>query len=523
MLAGLRNGITQGLTTLIFGAIIVVFALNFGPGSVSQCGGALPVAATVNGRPISEADFTKEYSQQFQQMTTYRPGYTVEMAKAEGLKTQVLDGMIGRELLAQEAERRGLTVGPEELKSEIRKIPGFQTDGKFDRKKYNQYAKYAYITEANFEQEFSRLLLAQKMRAAMEDLATVGASEIKDEYERQNNRADIEFVRFDPAFFKKDFKVVEADVKKVLTDDKKAVEEYYNQHATRYNEPRRVRARHILVKSPENAPADDEKKAQTKIEGAKARLAKGEDFATVAKEVSEDSSAANGGDLGLQGPGVWVKPFEDEANRLKAGETGNVIRTRFGFHIIKVEEVKEAQKRELKDVEEEIARLVYEERALKTLAKAAADKTLADLKAGKELDALFPAPKEGDKPDPLAPKAETTGWFNKGSKYVPRLGVAGDVTTAVFAADKAGPLDKVFDVSNRLYVVKVKERELPDPAKFEEEREMIEERLKMGVRSKVVADFLKEQRELASRAITINPQAVSYEPRPMSSNPMDDF
>ena len=63
MLAGLRNGITQGLTTLIFGAIIVVFALNFGPGSVSQCGGALPVAATVNGRPISEADFTKEYSQ----------------------------------------------------------------------------------------------------------------------------------------------------------------------------------------------------------------------------------------------------------------------------------------------------------------------------------------------------------------------------------------------------------------------------------------------------------------------------
>lgn len=525
MFDNMRNAAQQGFTTLIFGAIIVVFALNFGPGSVAQCGkGTDPVAAKVNGRIISDAEFTKEYSQRFQEMSQYRQGYTVEMAKAEGLKGQVLDAMIGRELLAQESERRGLLVAPQELKESIRKIPGFQTDGKFDKAKYKQYTRYAYITEANFELDFTRLLGAQKMRQSLEDLVTVSPVEVKADFERQNTRADVEFVKFDPAFFKKDFKAVEADEKKLITDDHKALEDYYNQHAQRYNEPRRVRARHILVKVGESAAETDVKKARAKIDGAKARVDKGEDFAVVAKEVSEDSSAAMGGDLGLQGPGVWVKPFEDEANRLKAGEVGNVIRTRFGFHVIKVDEIKDAQKRELKDVEAEIAKIVIEERGLKALASAAAERAQAALKEGKALEAQFPPPAEGAKADPLAPKVEVTGWFNKGSKYVPRLGVAGDVVAAVFAVTKPGPLTKVYEVNNRFFVVNVREREQPDMTKFDEEKEVIEERLKQQARAAVVNDFIKEQREASGNGIWRNPTVVSYDARPaQSSAPIDDY
>ncbi|MEW5853087.1 MAG: SurA N-terminal domain-containing protein [Myxococcota bacterium] len=525
MLEGMRNTANQGLTILVFGAIIVVFALNFGPGSVSQCGGRTPRAATVNGRVISEAEFTRQYAATFANMAQFRPGYTVEQAKAEGLKSTVLEQMIGEELLAQEAEARGLVVTPEELREEIKKIPFFQTDGKFDRQKYSQYARFQNLSEAKFEEDYSRTLLSRKMRQALEDLAVVSPAEVKEQWESRNNRADIEFVKVDPAFYREELKADPAAIQKLIAEDQKALEEYFNKHASRYNEPRRVRARHILAKVPENAPDADVQKAKEKIEAAKKRVDGGEDFAKVAREVSEDGSAANGGDLGLQGPGVWVKPFEDEANRLKPGEVGNVIRSRFGFHVIKVEEVKEATKRELKDVQEEVAKLVWEERATKQSARAFADKLLADAKAGKTLTELLPAPAEGQTADPLAPKAEATGWFNKGTKYIPRLGVAPDVVNAVFAAEKPGMLDKVFEVNDRFYVVNVKEREKPDEAKFEEERASIEDGLKMQKRNRVVQDFIKERRnDTRSAKVVIEPEVIRYDVAQSSSpNPMQDF
>jgi len=527
MLAGLRNTVQQGLTMLIFGAIIVVFALNFGPGSVSQCGGKLPAAATVNGRLISEADFTRRYAQVYANYAQAMPSFSVEQAKSMGLKSQVMDAMVGEELLAQEAERRGITVPQEELRAEIKKVPLFQKDGKFDKETYKKYARNIALTEAKFEEDYSRQLLSQKMRQALEDLVVVPETEVKEQFINKNNRADIEFVKVDPAAFRKDLKVSDADVQKLIAEDPKAVEEYFNTHAQRYNEPRRVRARHILVKVMEKAADDVEKKAKEKIDQAKARLDKGEDFAAVAREMSEDASAANGGDLGLQGPGVWVKPFEDEANRLKPGETGNIIRSRFGYHIIKVEEVKEASKKELKDVQPEVARLVAEERALKKAAKDKAEKLLADAKAGKKLEELAPPPADASKPDPFTPRTEATGWFQKGAKYVPKLGIAGDIVTAVFAKDAPGLLDKVYDVNGRFYVVNIREREVPDMAKFEEERNEIEEGLKSAARSRVVADFTKAQREKleASGAVSVDKAVIGYEARPMdnSPNPMDDF
>lgn len=511
MLAGLRKTANQGLTIIIFGAIILVFALNFGPGSISQCGGRIPVAATVNGRIVSEAEFARRYATVFANITQYRPDYTAEKARAENLKRQVLDAMIGDELLAQEAERKGLVISAEELREEIKRIPYFQTDGKFDRQKYAQFAKYQNLSEAKFEEDFSRQLLAQKMRNILEDLTTVSPAEVRDAFESKNNRADIEFVRVDPVHFKKDFQPTAEAVQAVLKDEMKAVEEYYNKHATLYNEPRRVHARHVLVKVSENAAEADVKKARDKIEGAKKRIDAGEDFATVAKEMSEDSTAVNGGDLGLQGPGVWVKPFEDEANRLKAGEVGNIIRTRFGFHIIKVEEVKDASKKELKDVQEQIGKALLAERAMKTAAQEYAQKLLAQAKEGKSLEELVPKPADPTTADPLAPKAETTGWFNKGARYVPRLGAAKEVVDAVFATDKPGLLEQVFESGERLYVVRVREREVPDAARFDAARHELSESLAMQKRSRTVADFIKELRETRKEGIITNSDVVSYD------------
>jgi peptidyl-prolyl cis-trans isomerase D len=529
MLSGLRQTANQGLTIVIFGTIIVVFALNFGPGSVAECGGKIPVAATVNGRRISEAEFARRYAAVFANMAQYRPGYTVDQAKAENLKSKVLEEMVGEELLAQEAERRGLAVSAEELRDEIKKIPAFQTDGKFDRQKYSQYARYSNLSEAKFEEDFSRQLLTQKMRRALEDLASVSPAEVREQWENRNNRADLEYVKVDPAFFRKQAsaKATPDAVKALLTADKKAVEDYYAANSTRFSEPRRVRARHILAKVAEGAPEAEVQKAREKIEAAKKRVDGGEDFAKVAKEVSEDSSAPSGGDLGMQGPGAWVKPFEDAVNLLRVGDVSPVVRTRFGFHVIKAEEVKEASKKELVEVEEEIAKTLLEDKVVKAEAQAVVDKVLVGAREGKALEDVLPKPAEGVAADPLAPKAEVTGWFSKGTKYVPRLGVAPEIVTAAFATDKPGLLDQVFTVSDRLHVVKVRERELPDPAKFEEEKTSIEEQMVGMKRSRVVADFIKERRteRTAARSIQINPDVVSYDVSSQASapNPLNDF
>lgn len=524
MFEDMRKPVNQGLTTLIFGAIILVFALNFGPGSATQCSTRSPVAAYVGTRAIAESDFVKSYGQRFQMMSMYRPNYSVEDAKRENLKAQVLDEMIGNELLAQEGERRGLVVSPEEIREYVKKIPSFQKDGKFDKETYMTFTRQAYLSPTKFEEVLARELQTDKMRKLLGDLTSVSPAEIREQWENQNNRVDLEVVKFDPAFFRKDVKVSDDDVKKAIAEDKKSLEEYYAKHTSRYNEPRKVRARHILIKVANNAPAADEQKARARLEAAKARLDKGEDFAVVAKEVSEDGSAANGGDLGLQGPGVWVKPFEEEANRLKAGQTGNIIRSQFGFHIIKVEEVQDARTRKLEDVQNEVAKLVLEEKQMKERARAEAEKTLAAAKTGKALDVQFPAPAEGAAPsDPLAPKLEATGFFNKGSKYIPKLGLAGDIADASFAQDTPGLLGKVFEVGGRFYVASIKEREKADPTKFETEKAEVEERAVQMAKMSVVRDFIKQRRQEydLSKDIRVTPEVLSYDA--VAARPQDDF
>ena len=146
-------------------------------------------------------------------------------------------------------------------------------------------------------------------------------------------------------------------------------------------------ASHILVKVAEDAPAEAKTAAKAKIDAAKARVAK-EDFATVAKEVSEDSSAQSGGSLGFFGPGAMVKPFEDAAFALEVGKVSDVVTTKFGYHIIKVDEVQEAQIQELDAVKIDIAKQLQREEAQMTKARALAESALAQLKAGTAPDAI---------------------------------------------------------------------------------------------------------------------------------------
>jgi hypothetical protein len=289
--------------------------------------------------------------------------------------------------------------------------------------------------------------------------------------------------------------------------NKAEIEKFYTSHMNRYRQPKKVSARHILVKVADNASDDDKKKAHDKIDAAKKRVDAGEDFAKVAEETSEDSSAKQGGSLGFFGPGAMVKPFEDAAFALKKGEMSGIVESRFGLHVIKVDEIQEPVTKELPDVEVEIAKQLMRDKGQMIEARKVADAALAELKKGTAMvDLKIPGllkPNTGELPSPketdaFAPRLDTTGPFAQSARVIPKIGVAPVVAQIAFALSAEAPLHpEIVEVNNRLFIFKLKSREQPDPAKLAAERDSIEASLLAGRRQAVVEEMTKALRSKA--------------------------
>ncbi len=147
-------------------------------------------------------------------------------------------------------------------------------------------------------------------------------------------------------------KVVIKDIS--VTD--KDVEQYYEINKDKFSVPKQVHARHILIKAESSATDEEKKKAKARAEEILDQLKKGGDFAKLAGEYSEDPvSKKKGGDLGYFAQGKMVKPFEDAAFALKPGEMSGVVETPFGYHIIKIEDIKEAQTKPFAEIKTKLA------------------------------------------------------------------------------------------------------------------------------------------------------------------------
>lgn len=519
MLASLRSQATNPLVLLSVGIITFVFVFTFGSWGGGDLSGNIPMAAVVNGRVISEAQFNTAYSGAYQSKQRLRPGYGIDDAKSEGLKELVLEQLIERELLAQAAEEHGLRVPDEEVVDFV-KSRYFGSDRPFDPQEYERLVNnFFQTTVPRFEEQVRRDILASRMEDLLRSSVHVSKDQLKEAYEARFNRADLWVVRIDPLYFKDVPEPSEDEVKAWAEEHAKDIEEHYNQHINRYRQDKKVKARHILLKVDPGASDAEKAKVKERLAEIRKRVTEGgEDFASVAQEVSEDEgSKAQGGDLGTFGPGRMVKPFEEAAFQLKPGDVSEIVETRFGFHIIKVEDVIEAKVRELDEVRLEIAEKLMKERAQAEQAKALAARALEQLKAGvapEELDLPdlqkpVEDPLKAPKRDPFAPRVESTGWFAKNARYVPRIGVSQEIVEAAFQLSEESPVaDKVFEVSNRYYVLKLKDRETPDPEKFEQEREALEASLLRTRRRHVVEQFLNALRDRAD--VQKNHKLVSY-------------
>ncbi|MBI3798602.1 MAG: SurA N-terminal domain-containing protein [Deltaproteobacteria bacterium] len=395
MLEFMRRRARSSIIKVLFSIIVLVFIFWGIGGSVS--GGRPDVVASINGQTVSYKDFQRAYENV---KASYREAYkdrlTPELLKMLDLKGQTLDQLINSRLLVGEAQRVGFSIDDGEIRQAIAAMPVFQTDGKFTQTQYLRVLRFYQASASEFEEEQRARLLSQKLQALINKTSRVTDEEVQELFRLASEKVNLSFVS-----------VASANLVAQVTTDKTAVEEFYNTHResfrqpehvrfvyvaypathfapqvqiadqdiaevyddnkdSRFTTPERIHARHILFSVSTDAAAEDRAKARETASDILKRARNGEDFATLAKAYSQDTATApQGGDLGTfaREHGHLLKPFEDAAFKLQAGEVSDLVETQYGFDIIKVEEALPEQARPLAEVKEEIRQELIQERA----------------------------------------------------------------------------------------------------------------------------------------------------------------
>lgn len=302
---------------IYFPALAVLFcALALAPAAAF---GAVPPegkAAVVNGAVISSGEFKDE----LRRVERLRARETKGSQEDALAKKQVLENLIVRELLYQEAVKRGI------------KVP-----------------------EAAVAAELERL---KKRLDPKSDLAgTLGQLGLSEQSVREKVARGMVVQQFIDREFAQQGKVSEAEVAN-----------YYRDHVEQYRQPYRLRLSHILVKSDPYWGQEQKGEARARLESLRKDLLAGDDFAQLAQEHSECYSRKKGGDLGYFLPGQLSQKMEEAALALKPGEVSGVVEDRYGLHLLKVTEFREAAQLPLERVREEIRQELARERQLKALA-----------------------------------------------------------------------------------------------------------------------------------------------------------
>lgn len=371
--------------------------------------------ASVNGTPVTVGTFTRRYAAQ---MNAYRQAYggqiSEQMLRQLGIDRQILQALIDEEAMVAEAGRQGLVVTDAEVRERILSLPSFQEGGRFiGEQRYRQALQFNNppYTVSEFEAAIRRELLVAKLQNAVAGWVTVSDAEVDAEYRRRNEKVKVDIVPVTAAAFRAQVTVTDADLtarfeanketyrigerrkfKYALVDVEQVraglsvtdadVQGFYTQNVGQYTTPAQVRASHILFQT----SGKDEAAVRTQAEAVLAQAkAPGADFAALARQHSEDASNKDlGGDLNYFGRGRMVPEFEAAAFAMKPGDISDLVKTQFGFHIIKLVDTQPEVVRPMAEVREEIADQLRWQRAqteAESIAKAVASsaKTLADL------------------------------------------------------------------------------------------------------------------------------------------------
>lgn len=484
MLLGLmRKHAKSWLIKFLIGIIAVVFIFYFGYSFTSTDGLKI---AEVNGDPISGAEYQKAYKNLLTGLQRdYKSLWNEELIKVFDLKNRALQDLINQKLLSQEARAIGLSITDAEIQNQILSYPSFQFRGRFDESRYRSLLSQNRMKPEDYEAGIAQDLLQAKLNQFLTAFLPVTKNEVIDQYTFSNQKVKISFVKFLPESFKDLAKADEAPMGEYFEEHKaeyrmpekikinyividpekfadkgtvtdQQISEYYEENIETFKKKKEVKARHILLKLDQKAPKEEEEKVKEKALSLLKKARGGEDFAALAKEHSEGPSGKDGGDLGYFSSGQMVKPFEEAAFKLKKGEISEPVRTTFGYHLIKMDDIRGGTIKTLDQAHEEVK---------KNLSSIAA----SDLAYEKALSLIDQMPYDVDVVE-YAAKNEVqvyrTDYFSR-IDPIPQIGSDEKLKESIFALRKKD-VSELLEFEGKFYIVQVVDKKASYLPKLDE-------------------------------------------------------
>jgi peptidyl-prolyl cis-trans isomerase D len=522
MLDVLRKRKRSWIITLLLGLIIVVFIAFYGGNQFGDP--ALQDIAAVNGEVITQREFLLHYQRALERYRELLKGsLTPELEKSLNLRASLLEELIQKRLVLQEAHRLGLAINDDDLVAAIAQVPDFQVNGRFNKERYLQLLRANRISPGQFEEEQRGQLTIQRLYSILMDGVHVTEGEVRDRYRFEQEKINLHFIRLPISNYLAEAKPSEEEIKNFYDRSKdslkeplkvqveylaypfdrfspsaqigdKEIEEYYQANReAKFHKPKEVKVRYILVRSA--ADAKQKSDAQTRANRIVTDARAGKDFAQLARQESADSTAAKGGDVGWLTQDQLPAPLDKAVFSLRKGEISEVIETPAGLHIFKVEDIREAKTQSLKDATAEITRTLKLERGKREAARVAdqdREKALSDDDFGK-----------------LARESNisvnVTRPFTSG-EMLPEIGQAPEFyKTALSLSPKA--ISPVIEGTNAYYVLKIKQRTEAAVPSLDTVRAKIEKNLTESKahdmameKAKSLLEQLKQEKDIAKVA-----------------------
>ena len=380
MLSYMRNNAKSWFFKIILFVIALVF-VSWGVGSISSKRANL--VAMVDDSPIMMDEYKRTYDNLVDRIRAKMGGALNEkLLKLLNIERQAVNELIQRKLIINAAKDMNFIISDEQLQKAIMSYNVFQRNSKFDETVYKQFLLRLRMTPQDFEKNIKEDLLIQQVTTALLKGVVIAENELKDFYDFENQERVIEYISIKKAGFDKDLKSDDIDDNEIkdyfeshqeryqqpeereaiiigfrwadfvdeMVPNEDDIKDVYNIDEERFALPKQVNASHILIKVSPDAPEDIVKAALDKSDEILEKIKKGADFADMAKQFSQGPSAKNGGNLGYFKQSEMTEPFARKAFSMKKGEMSEPVRSNFGFHIIKVNDIREAQKKALAEV-----------------------------------------------------------------------------------------------------------------------------------------------------------------------------
>lgn len=535
MLDKVRSNIESYLVKTIIFAVVFAFIgtifLVWGRGGKGERQEQL--LAKIYDFDITYPEYRKEYANLIKQYRNmYRDKWSDEMAERLNLKRQAFDNIVNQYVLIHKSKEWGINVTHEEIMDHIQSLPIFKVNGVFNQEAYQQRLSMAQVTPQMFERDIFRYLIYNKIKEKIAGGYKVTDADVLEEYAKTNEkikakylvllqerfvpeikisleelneyfeshkdkyqlpeRRSVNYLFFNPKDYEADANITDAEIK-----------DYYNRNERRYRTGKQVKARHILLKIEEGMSPEDQEKRLNEAKELLEKIKAGEDFAELAKAHSDCPSSIRGGDLGYFGRGKMDPAFEKAAFTLDKGGVSDIVKSSFGYHIIKVEDIKPEHLKSLDEVRQDIITALRREKG----------KELALLRSEEVLRELYRDINKKFFTDFILTEKilyEKAGPFSF-NDVVPGLERNREIMETIFNLEEINKISKIVETAKGYYIFLLTSIEPPRESSYAEAETKVEIDAKQEKAKKMAREEAEKIKERLMTGEDLNEVAKEYD------------